>query len=99
MNIKVAEAESHVDDKTKGWRNKAIQELEKLAQCRGWNKTQTARWLRETMGLNWDEAKPALFSAKQCEILLGYIDLERHHSSENEMMLAMRRAKQKNKFF
>jgi hypothetical protein len=99
MNLKVAEAESQVDDKTKAWRQNAGQALAKLAQSRGWTNLQAGKWVRETMGLNWDEAKVTLFSSKQCELLLGYIKLEYSHSSENEMQLAMRRARQKHKKF
>jgi ssDNA-binding Zn-finger/Zn-ribbon topoisomerase 1 len=99
MNLKVAEAESKVDDQTRGWRTKAAEALNGFATARGWTKTEASKWVRETMGLNWDDAKVNLFSVRQCELLLAYIKLETSHSSESEMVLAMRRANQKKKNF
>lgn len=95
MNLKVAEAQSNVDVSTQTMRVKAGKELTALTQSRGWSNLQASRWMREIMGLNWDEAKVNLLSSKQCEILLAYIKMERNPSTESEIAMAMKKARQR----
>jgi len=94
MNIRKAAAEAKTDDGTKSARTKANASLIKFAATRGWTNLQSRRWLSETMGLNWGDAQPNLFTAQQCELMLEYLKLESNPSSESEMALAMRRANQ-----
>ena len=78
-----------------GDRKTALKAYNGFIAKRGWTESQGSRWLQQTMGLNWDQAKISLFDRQQCELLIAYIKLEETAGGESDIALAFKRAKEK----
>ena len=74
---------------------RASVEFNKFILQRGMTQAQAARWLQQTLGLNWDEARINMLNDKQCEILLAYIKFE--GGTETQMQVAFKKAQARKK--
>jgi len=78
-------------------RKSALKAYGAFISQKGWTEAQGSKWLQQTMGLNWDEARINNFDKKQCELLVAYIKLENTAGGESEIAIAMRKAQTRRK--
>jgi len=78
-------------------RDSALRAFNQFVASKGWTQSQGSKWIQQTLGLNWDEAKIETFDEKRCETLVAYIKLEGVSGGQSDIALAFERAKQRRK--